>query len=364
MTQEAVEGPSVPRVLRCRYCGAPLPPSSPDAAVVVCPSCGRPNWLRGSGRLLIVQARGLEEAAGAFEELAGRDPDLRKARPAVARVEIVYIPFYAARGVGVAFYDYRGYVTRTRTVRRGDRWETVTETRPFHLSGVYREGFAALLLARRGLGEPAAGRLAEHYLSSMPRPVEPERVELGPGVEALAAELEPGEAAARLRMEALDWLRGRVEAHVRAEAAARYGGAVTVTHRRVDARVEGFEHWGPVLLPLVKVFYVAEGRVYRAFFSGWDLRPLLREEPFTTAQRVAVAAVAGAASGGIGAAGLGYAASAGEPLLGLLGLAAGAVVGYIVSRAAMRATRLEEGGAQSWVSSLPETIESVVRRTG
>ncbi len=362
VAEAVVEGPAEQRVrgLRCRYCGAPLPPVAPDAAVVVCTSCGRPNWLRGEGRLLVVPARRRDEAAAAFEELARRDPDLRRVGPVVARVEVVYIPFYEASGVGEAWYDYRGYVVRRRTVRRGDRWETVEERRSFHVSGTLTRGFRGLLLGRRVVGEPAVDELAERLLATgLSAAVEADRVELEPGVTVLAAELEPGEAGREMRGEAVDWLRGVVEAHVRSMVAARYGGGeVHVTQRRIVPRIRGFSLRGPLLAPLAKVFYVVEGKVYRAFFSGWDLAPLMREEPFTTAQRFAVAALGGLVGGGVGAA----IAAQGDFLAAVIGTVIGAGLGYLIGRAGLREARIEEGGAQSWIESLPETIGAAVGR--
>jgi hypothetical protein len=183
-------------------------------------------------------------------------------------------------------------------------------------------------------------------------------------------------AADRDREEAIDWVvddscdrvRSRVKELIRRRARETYIGpgvvtAVVVEWERIPCTIHGVQVKGPIMLPLVKAYYAVEERVYRAYFSGWDMKPLIREEPFTTTQRVVLTAAGGLASGLLGAAG----ALLGAEIGGTWGLVAAAVVaaigaaaGYVASRAALRPVRRETGGPASWVTSIDEAIEEAV----
>ena len=358
---------AVPRTgeaIRCRYCGAPLR-VGPDTAVAVCPYCGKPNWLRGSGRVEAARPLEPEKVEEGFHRFAGRDPDLRRLRGLeLARVETVFIPFYEARGRLSAEYDYRGYVVKTRTRKQGDRYVTETYRVPFHVHGTYSTGFHALTSGKRVLGEEAADMLASHYLRSRPELVAMEDIAWRRGAyTALAADYEPGEARARVVDDACDWLRGLVDREARRRAAAsKGGGAVEVTSRMIRCSVEEVNVEGPIMLPLAKVFYAVQGKLYRAFFAGWDMKPLLREEPLTPMQRAVLAVLGGAAAGAGGAAAVWGLAGPGDPLIGAAAAAIGAVVGFLASRLALKESRREEGGPGAWIRSLGEEVGETVER--
>jgi len=366
----------VPRVAgyKCRYCGAPLQ-VGPDTVVAVCPYCGRPNWIRGEpGELLAAKAPGSpDEVEEAFRKLARRDPDLRRVSPVLARAEAVFIPFYEGRGLARSSYEARGHLVVTITRRRGDK--TVTETRmvPFHVSGVYKAEFETLLVARRSPGEEAVRLLARHYQRTRPRLVPLE--EAVPGWRrgfhaALAADRDPGEARAWMVDDTCDRVRERVRSIIRSRARATYYGpgvvtGVVVEWERIPCAIEGLAVRGPLFLPLVKAYYVAEERIYRAYFAGWDMAPLVREEPFTATQRAALTALGGAASGLLGAAGAYIAAASGglEGLaVGAVAVAIGAALGFAAAKAALRPVRRETGGPGSWLTSIDEALEEALGR--
>jgi predicted RNA-binding Zn-ribbon protein involved in translation (DUF1610 family) len=370
------QGPAVPRVAeayRCRYCGAPLR-VGPDTVVAICPYCGRPNWIRGSPRELRgAKTPGPEEAEEYWRRLAEKDPDLRSVSPVLARVESVLVPYYLGRGTARSRYEASGHLVVTITRRRGDK--TVTETRlvPFHVSGLYEAGFEALLVARRSPGEEAARLLAEHYLRTRPGlvPLEEAVGEWRRGFhQALAADRSPEEARRWFLDDACDRVRKRVREVIRERARRSYVGPGTVTAvnvgwERVPCLVEGLEVEGPFFLPLVRAYYVVEDRIYPAFFAGWDGAPLAREEPFTTAQRLALSILGGLAAGlgGSGAAaalaGIGGAVGAAAALLAG---GAGAVLGFLLSRAALLPARRERGGPGGWLRSVDEAFEEAMGR--
>jgi len=370
------QGPSVPRVTgyRCRYCGAPLQ-VGPDTVVAVCPYCGRSNWIRGEpGELLAARAPGSpEEVEEAFRRLAERDPDLRRVSHVLARAEAVFIPFYEGRGLARSSYEARGRLVVTITRRRGDK--TVTETRmvPFHVSGLYEAEFETLLVARRSPGEEAVQLLARHYQRTRPRLVPLE--EAVPGWRrgfhaALAADRDPGEARAWVVDDTCDRVRERVRGVIRGRARATYHGpgvvtGVVVEWERIPCAIEGLAVRGPLFLPLVKAYYVAEERIYRAYFAGWDMAPLVREEPFTAAQRAALTVLGGLASGLLGSGGAAAAAmitGAEGLVIGLIGAAVGAAAGYVLALAALRPARREAGGPGSWLHSISGAIEEALGR--
>jgi len=356
--------------LRCRYCGAPLP-AAPDAVVVVCPYCGMPNWLRGGGEVLAAGLPGEDEAVEMFRRLAERDPDLRSVSPQVARVEVVLLPFYHAWGRLSSRYEATGFLTVEVARTRDGRTVTETRTVPFHVSGTYRARFHALLSARRSPAEDAVDELASHFLESPPglRPLE-ELVREGRwrrGVhQALAADIDASEARKWFVDDVCDKARERVRAVIREQARMSYIGpgavvSVNVVEETVPCSIEEMEARGPLLLPLVKAYYVVGDKLYRAFFAGWDGAPLVREEPMTETQRGMLSALGGALAGLLGAASpAAYAAAGGGwagALVGLLLLGAGAAAGYVFARAAMQPARIERGGPHRWVASIDETVE-------
>ena len=348
---------------RCRYCGAPLR-VGPDTVLVVCPYCGKPNWIRGKpSDILVAKAPSADEAREGFLEFAKRDPDLRKLGIEVARIEIVFLPFYEASGKVSGEYDYRGYVVVRKTVKRGDRYVTETRHYPFHEQGSYETGFQALTAAKRVLGEEAADELARHYLETRPSLVRADEATWRRGeFTALGADYDAEEAAARISDDVCDWFRGEIDKLVRREVSSRYfGGTVHVTSRSVTCQPRTESLRGPLLLPLVKVFYIATGKVYRAYFAGWDMAPLLREEPLTGAQRAVIAALSGLVSGGSGVGAVALAASFGRPVEGAILGVVGAFFGYFMARSALRESRVEVGGPGSWVRSLGEDVEEAVR---
>jgi len=377
MPQASSEGPSVPRApvaYRCRYCGAPLL-VGPDTVVAVCPYCGRPNWIRGRpSELLSAPApRGPEEVEEAFRRLVEKDPDLRRVHPVLARAEAVFMPFYEARGVAESRYEAEGHLVVTITRSRDGETETETRTVPFHVEGLYRAGFETLVAARRAPGEEAVELLARHYQSTRPRLVGLDEAvaEWRRGFHtALAADRSLEEAERWVLDDTCDRVRSRVREVIRRRAEESYIGpgtvsSVVVEWERVPCRVSGLAVRGPLMLPLVKAYYVAEEKIYRAYFAGWDLAPLVREEPFTTGQRLAVTLLGGAASGALGAG----AAAAAAYIGGTEGLVAGAVVaalgaaaGYFFSKAALRPVRRETGGPHSWLHSIDEALEEATGR--
>ncbi|BES81587.1 zinc ribbon domain-containing protein [Pyrodictium abyssi] len=358
--------------LRCSYCGSPLR-VGPDTVLVVCPYCGKPNWVKGEpGSVFAAKPPSMDRAWEAFMELARRDPDLRGLNVEPARIETVLVPFYEARGRLYSRYEASGFLIVTVSRRKGDRVYTETRTVPFHVSGVYEQSFEALVSGKRSLGEEAVDELAEHYLSTRPELVGLGSVEWRKGeYTALAADYGPQEAEETVRDDACDWLRERVEAEIRRRARASYHGpgtvtAVNVVHRTITCEFPELEVRGPVLLPLTKVFYVCEGRVYRAYFSGWDMYPLLREEPLTGRQRSFFLMLAGLLGGGGGGAAAVLYTAAGGGVGGLavagatLGL--GAVLGYLAARAGLSEARIEKGREGSWLRSLFTTIGTQAER--
>jgi len=361
---------AVPRdgsAYRCKYCGAPLR-VGPDSVVVVCPYCGKPNWVRGNPReLYAAPSVSRDEAERAFIDFAKRDPDLRglvnKGLLGVARVEIVFIPFYVARGRVGGDYDYRGVVVKTRTVKRGDRYVTETTRIPFHERGSMETSFQAMASAKRVLGEEAADELAKHFAEKPPRLRRLDEIEWRKGeYTALAADYDADEAKARIIDDVCDWFREWVDKEVRNRVSRRHGGGrVEVSSRSITCRPSIGDLSGPVLLPLAKIFYTVSGKIYRAFFAAWDMEPLVREEPLTPRQRIALAILSGAIGGLGGVAATASIVAFHRPVAGGVIGFLGAAVSYLVARLALRPSRIETGGPRSWVTSIGEELEDATR---
>ncbi len=362
----------VVRSLTCRYCGAPLE-AGPDDVLVVCRRCGRVNWLRGAERpMLAVGALSREELTRVFDGLASRDPDLRREYMGVARLEIIYFPFYAGRVAARTRYAARVVVAKTRVVCRGGRCETRTETRTVRVTGEVGGVYTALIPARRLAGDmvvdDVARRVLGLYEAGGLRGAE--QIDWSRADEVLAAELSVEEAERRLVGEACEALLEAAEEDAMSRAAARTGGgvAVSVEWIRAPCRVEEARVESLVYAPYARVYYATRSGVYRAYLYAWDGAPIEREEPFLDKQRVAVAAIGGfVAAGGWGLAALLAGLHAG--IEGLLASVLVAGLSTMLSRdllygAANLLYRVERGRGGSWLSSLPSTLSAMLRLKG
>ncbi len=336
----------------------------PDTIVAVCPYCGKPNWIRGSpSKLLTARVPSRGEAEEFFRRLVERDPDLSKLRPRLLRVEAVLLPFYRVRGRLEASFE--ATVVLTVSVERVVEGRSSVEYRSVavRVSDSFGRGFEALVLGRRGVAESRpVVMLADRLWGARLEPFE--RVSWERGFhEALAVEVEGGEAGAEAAGAACREARRVAERLAAEEAEGEYlGEGVVVSSRVADMRfscsprVERVE--GPFYAPLVRAYYSVSGRVYRAYFA-WDGTPLYREEPMTLGQRLAAAALASLLSGAGGAA----APLAALLLGGVKGLVAGAALfalsalaGYRIFNAALQPSRVEEG-VESWVESIVAAVK-------
>ncbi len=361
----------VARSLTCRYCGAPLE-AGPDDILVVCRRCGRVNWLKGAERpMLALEALPRDELSRAFDELAMRDPDLRGEYEGVARLEVVYFPFYAGRVSAWTRYEAEVAVEKRRVECRGDRCVTKTIVRVVRVAGDVKGVYRALIPARRLAGdrvvEDVAWQALKLYESGGLRG--PERIDWSRADEVLAAELGVEEAERRLVGEACEALLGEAKADAMRRAERRVGGSAReVRWIKAPCNVEEARVENLVYAPYARVYYATRSGVYRAYLYGWSGEPIEREEPFLDKQRVVIAGLSGlVAAGGwqLGALLSAIAAGGGGALLFLL--AAG--VSTLLSRdlmygAANLLYRVERGAAASWVRSLPSTILSIFRLRG
>ncbi len=364
---------SVPRsqgeaVYRCRQCGAPLS-VGPDTVVALCNYCGTPNWIRGKpSDLYVVKPLTVDMVRAGFEEFKKKDPDLARLDIQPARIEIALLPFYTARGSIRSEYEASGTLVVQVMRKRGDRVVTETTSVPFKVKGVYSTTVSSLVAAKRALGEEAADELAEHFVASKPDIVKYSEVQDTWNREAfrpLGADYDASEAEKILRDDICDWLRERVEEVIREQAKNQYKGpgvvvGVNVGRKRIPCGIEELEVKGPVFIPLAKVFYIYEGKIYRAYFAGWDMKPLIREEPFTAMQRIAMIGLGGVVGGG----GVAGAIAALTALGGTTGLIAAGLLfiiglagGYFVSKAGLSEARIEKGEAGHWLKSVTSTVE-------
>lgn len=353
---------------RCRHCGAPLR-VGPDTVVALCPYCGTPNWIRGRpSELLVVKPLSVDMVREKFEEFRKKDPDLSKLNIVPARIEITLLPFYTARLRMKSEYRGSGMLTVQVVRKRGDRVVTETTSVPFHVEGVFSSKIVALVSAKRVIGEEAVDDLAEMFLREMPSPTTYEEVRGAWNRELfkpLGADYDAEEASRIVKDDACDWLRDKVEEVIKEKAKKQYRGPgvvinVHVGRKTIPCDIEEAEVKGPLFLPLAKVFYVYEGKIYRAYFAGWNMKPLIREEPFTAMQRLAMIGLGGAIGGG-GVAGAiaaflylgGWEGLIASGLLFILGLAGG----YFVSKAGLSEARVEKGEAGGWLKSVTSTVE-------
>ena len=362
---------SVPRekiVYRCKHCGAPLK-VGPDTVVALCEYCGTPNWIRGKpSSLYLAKPLSVDIIREKFEEFRKRDPDLAKLNIVPARIEVVLLPFYLGRGRVKSSYEASGTLTIQVVRKRGDKFVTETISRPFHVAGTFSSSVSALVSGKRVLGEEAVDELAEHFNRVKPGLASYEEFQDSWNREvfkALGADYDSKEAERLLKDDLCDWLRKRVEEVIKERAKRQYVGPGTVIsvhigRETIPCDIESLDVKGPLFLPLAKVFYVYDGKIYRAYFAGWDMKPLLREEPFTATQRIAMIGLGGAIGGG-GFAGAvaaltllsGWEALIAAGLLFIVGLAGG----YFVSKAGLSEARVEKGEAGSWITSIISTVE-------
>ncbi len=370
------------RALTCRYCGAPLR-AGPDDVVAVCRRCGRVNWLRGSpAPVLAVEALPKDELAARFDELALRDPELRREYQGVARVETVYFPFYA--GVVRLRTRYRAYVNMRLAEAPfcksgGEECLMIVEgPNAVEVEGEVEGVYHALIPARRVAGERVVGELARSVLALYREGglEGPDAIDWGRADEVLAPQVTLEEARRRLRSEACDALLEAVreDAARRAEERLRERGVdnARVTRDNVEAvrapciieevRVEHL-----VYAPYSRVYYVAGDAVYRAYLYAWSGEPIEREEPFTDTQRMTVSILSGVLAAG------GWTLAAAAAVYGGGGLfllaAVPAVIASIVARdlyygAVSLLYRVERGRGGSWLETLTETLRAVLRLRG
>jgi len=279
-------------VFRCKYCGAPLE-VSPETIVAICNYCGRENWIKGSGRVLIVRPASENEALEKARRLVGES-----FRNTVKTPLQVFIPYYVATAIADADYEAKTMVTVERCVskRKGNTTvrECYTRVIPVYVKG-YLAGFGNRysVPARKGVGGKTVEALGKYLLRSEIQLVELasfkfER-EKASYRNILAVELDKSDVNELILDQHLDELRKRVIEEIRREArvkASIHGSPVSVSivWKRITPLNIRIEVSDPILTPAYYVRYGEQGE-YKILLSGFDLRELVIEKPVSRIER-------------------------------------------------------------------------------
>ena len=321
--------------LKCENCGAPLT-VSPETLVAICSYCGSPNWVRETARkeIVIVSSKPYDNVIKAFDDYKRKRGGIWE-DVVVRDAQCYYVPFILADISASAEYegDYRAQITiYRREIRRrynAERGEYVKEEvwvydrtviRTIHVAGSLLRKYQLNVLARRSAETKGVGVIANHFRKTIPviRRFTSEIVKQ-PRTVVLATELSFEEVEKLVIDEARDRIRSTVEMRADDEAyskaeriASVYRGldrkarvnSVTSLYKRVTTNVEEVTMSPIIMLPVWILTYEYRNSVYKVMLSGWDLKPLVVEEPVTMTTRLAYHVISGLAAGIAG--GLGF----------------------------------------------------------
>jgi len=292
-------------VFRCKYCGAPLE-VSPETIVAICNYCGRENWIKGSGRVLIARPASENEALEKARRLVGES-----FRNTVKTPLQVFIPYYVATAIADADYEAKTIVTVERCVSKKKKDGTTVEecyTRdiPVYVKG-YLEGFSNKysVPARKGIGGKTVEALGRYLLRSNIQLVELASFEFEREKASyrniLAVELDKNDVSELILDQHLDELRRKVIEEIKEEARAKasiHGSPVSVSivWKRITPLNIRIEVSDPILTPAYYVRYGEQGE-YKILLSGFDLKELVVEKPVSRMERVLWGVAAAMSSG-------------------------------------------------------------------
>ncbi len=279
------------REFRCSRCNSPLD-VTPDTIVIVCRYCGQLNWIRKDLKfdVYITPTKSIEDARRILKHrIGGRR---------ISRELLLYLPFYLVDVTCDVDYEGDFIVTVVKEkVRRRDG-ETIieTETRyiPVHVKGrLEGERSKIPVVARKGVGGSMIRHLGSHLIGSDIEPIEIKDFELDrkTSKSILGAELDSKEAIDIAIDEHLDNLRTYVkrlmEDEARAEASV-YGTPTIVNTQRLRITPLNIEaNTSPLTYYPIYVFNYGGRGEYKAYVTGWDLYPILLEEPMPIWSRLA-----------------------------------------------------------------------------
>ena len=265
----------------CDRCGAPLK-VTPESIVVVCDYCGRPHLIAGLvdlNKIFVLPTYPREHIIKAFWATVDRDFDLRsiKSEISVRSVEGVYVPIWVGRVHLRGYVSYYYYVTEYR--KRGKKVETYRKR-------VYRavavdEIINVPVVARRQYFKLGAEEAAKEVVTGSSAEYARRLLDLDleewnkMKLEVLNTELDEKMVSREMKDIALDHLRSY------------YRSKGTIDCFNVAASEP--QDLKLYLVPVWRVCYEYKESLYSAFFTGWNLRLLVKTEPVTTLRRIAYA---------------------------------------------------------------------------
>ena len=321
--------------LKCENCGAPLT-VSPETLVAICNYCGHPNWIRETVRkdIVIVSSKPYDYVIRTFNNYKRKKRGVWR-NVIVRDAQCYYVPFILANVTANAEYE-GNYNTQITVYRREirkrydeERDEYIEEevwvydrtiTRVIYVAGSLSSRYYLNVLARRSAETKGVGVVAEHFRKTTPviQKFTSEIIKQ-PKTTVLATELSFEEAEKLVIDEARDRIRRTAERKADGEARLKAEGIASIyrgsnkraevssvipLYKRVTTKVEKVTLSPIVMLPLWVLTYEYKNSVYKVLLSGWDLKPLVIEEPITMTTRLIFHVISGLAAGIAG--GLGF----------------------------------------------------------
>jgi len=348
--------------------------------VAICSYCGHPNWIRETAHkeILAVLSKPYDSVVRAFNEYRKKRGGIWK-DTVLRDAQCYYTPFILADVNVIAEYEgeYEARITvYRREIRRRydeERDEYVEEevwvydrtvAKMIHVIGRLVNRYHLNILARRSAEARGIVTVAEHFRKTSTTPEKfTNEVAKQPRTMILAAELSFEEGKKLAIDEARDKARNAAERTADSEARSK-AEAIAFEYESSDRRAEVSELiplykrattsvesviLSPItLLPVWVLTYEYKNSIYKITFSGWDLKPLVIEEPITTATRIAYHVASGLAAGIAGGLGVSFLLRALRGLkgtedllfIGVIALMSGISISLALTKLALRSLRV------------------------
>lgn len=265
----------------CDRCGAPLK-VTPESVVVVCEYCGKPHLVAGLvdlNKIFVLPTYPREYIVKAFWTAIERDFDLQsiKSEISVRSIDGVYIPVWVGKIYLKGYVSYYYYVTEYK--KRDKRVET--RRRRVYRTVTIDETYTVPVVARRQYFRLGAEEAAKEVVSSNSAEYAKKLLDLDlekwnkMKLEVLNTELDEKMVSLEMKDSALDHLRSY------------YRSKGTIDCFNVAASEP--QDLKLYLVPVWRICYEYRESLYSAFFTGWNLRLLVKTEPVTALRRIAYA---------------------------------------------------------------------------